>query len=240
MEGVARHLNMIIPQFVPISPFKDTDAPPALQAPVKYEHKNTGFGKTEGSVLRKDGKNVSGNLNSVQSGEATETLDEKVETSGNVRYEYGEEKPGINLIEDCQSELSSEIQPGVRSSCCDSSFVETSNCQKKADIVGEKEVKNDCQRSDMNTSESGQDELRLENTSDHLNMKNARSGLGHIKSGDSVVEHENKQSHISESVKIINDDSKLPLFDSSGTLFSQSQHLEVPLKKTKYNKDAGV
>ncbi|XP_028414608.1 NAD-dependent protein deacetylase sirtuin-6-like [Dendronephthya gigantea] len=203
MEGVARHLNMIIPQFVPISPFKDTGAPPVLQAPVKYDTKHW--------LLKKEGG-----------------------------CECGEEKSGVTPVKRDQSELNFEDQLDVSSSC-DSSFIERSWDQGSADIVGKKELKGDCGRSDLTSSESGQDEeARSKNTSDLRNTENAcSSGLDCIQSGDSATNLEHEQSNINESLIVKNEDPRSSLLDPSATHFP-SKHLEVPLKKAKYNQDAGV
>ena len=81
MEGLARHLNMTIPPYVPISPFKDTDAPPVIMAPVKYE--NTDLANyEEDRKLKKDTlKNSYVDTNPIQSSNVQKPIDMQVQVS---------------------------------------------------------------------------------------------------------------------------------------------------------------
>ncbi|CAB3982012.1 Hypothetical predicted protein [Paramuricea clavata] len=81
VEGLARHLNMTIPPYVPLSPFKDTDAPPVIMAPVKYE--NTDLANyEEDSKLKKDTlKKSYVDTNPIQSSNVEKPIDMQVQVS---------------------------------------------------------------------------------------------------------------------------------------------------------------
>ena len=111
MEGVAKHLNMTIPAYVPISPFKETDAPPIILDPVKFEE--TDRDCHEDSKLIKnnvkdtcDSNETHNAINLQISAQKTEKL------SSPVKNEEGK----LSIIEGTQSELkcsSTSNQPSV-------------------------------------------------------------------------------------------------------------------------------
>ena len=127
MEGVAKHLNMTIPAYVPRSPFKDTDAPPVILHPVKFEQMD--LDKYKDSKLRKNStEDSSGDLNSVESSKTQKAINLQVNAQKReeLRPPVKKKEGKLGIIEVTQSEL----RPFEENDLC-STFGDSQDCPAK-------------------------------------------------------------------------------------------------------------
>lgn len=108
MEILARHLNMTIPNYVPISPFKNADSSPVVHDSVEYESQDIVV--CEGSKLVKDAREHSGSVSNLESSNTRKFLNPQSQVSGNVeifRSDFKTTEEKLNSRESAQTELSS-------------------------------------------------------------------------------------------------------------------------------------
>ena len=135
MEGVARHLNMVIPPYVPISPFKDTDAPPVLQDPVKYEIENIPSLK-DSKLVRDRVKNSSSDSKTLESNHSQVSVNKIQE----VRQDVNSTEEKLVETDKTRAEMNSScITEGFSNTFGDSSSGQSKDClesveQERTDV----------------------------------------------------------------------------------------------------------
>ena len=150
MEGVAKHLNMTIPTYVPISPFKDIDAPPVILHPVKFEQ--THLDNYKDSKLRKNNTEDScGDLNSFESSKTQKAIDLQVNAQKleDLKTSVKNKEGKLGIIEGTQSELepSSVSNQLLVNDLC-TTFGDSQDCPAKlqheqGDVGGDVRLKNE-------------------------------------------------------------------------------------------------
>ena len=129
MEILARHLNMTIPNYVPISPFADADSSPVLHDSVEYTSKDNVV--CERSKLVKDAREHSGSVSNLESSNTRMLLNSQSQVSGNVeifRSEFKTTEDKLNSRESAQTELSSSTassQHDVTNACATAEDAQT-------------------------------------------------------------------------------------------------------------------
>ena len=184
MEGLARHLNITIPPYVPISPFKDTDAPPVILDRVKFEDTELDNCEESSKLIKNNRTDSGGDSNSIESSNSSHK-------AVNVQVQVSDRK-----IE--------ELKSGIKT---------------KEDI--------------LSSIESSQTELKSSSETNQLCVNDLYNSFDEAipaQTRDCSARLQHEEADVIEDVRIKHED-----LESS---VCELQRPVVPLKKTKYNRNA--